>query len=62
MIIELDLESNQIEDYSQLEGAIVEKKEILIFNLKQNPVTLAAKTLEDLLGHSKESLALMSHY
>jgi len=34
MIVEIDLESNQIEDNSQLEGAIVEKKEILVFNLK----------------------------
>ena len=62
MIVELDLERNLIKDNSQLEGAIINKKEILVLNLKQNPVTHAAKTLEDLIGHSKESLALMSHY
>jgi hypothetical protein len=41
MIVELDFESNKIEDNSQLESSIVKKKEILVFNLKQNPVTFA---------------------
>jgi hypothetical protein len=62
MIVELDLESNKIDDNSQLEDSIVKKKEILVFNLKQNPITFAPKTIEDLIGHSKEAILQMSHY
>lgn len=62
MIVELDLESNRIENNLQLEAAIIKKKDLLVFNLKQNPVTHSAKSPEDLLGTSPELFAMMSHY
>ena len=48
MLIEIDLQNNPIDNSRQIINAILNKKEILIFNLRKTPVALKTRTTDDL--------------
>lgn len=65
MLVEIDLSHNEIDSKGEVIKSIVNKKEILIFNLRQTPLSLKTRTAEDLYSGSEEGLQaqqLLSHY
>jgi hypothetical protein len=48
MLIEIDLQNNPIDNSRQIINAILNKKEILIFNLRKTPIALKTRTTDDL--------------
>ena len=51
MMVEIDLQDNPIESSKQIVHAILNKKEILIFNLRQTPIALKTRNAEELFNH-----------
>ena len=56
MLVEIDLSHNEIDSKSEVIKAIINKKEILIFNLRQTPLSLKTRTADDLYSGSEEGL------
>ena len=48
MLVEIDLQNNPIESSSQLIQTVVNKKEILLVNLRKTPIALKTRTAEEL--------------
>ena len=56
MLVEIDLSHNEIDSKAEVIKAIINKKEILIFNLRQTPLSLKTRTADDLYSGSEEGL------
>lgn len=48
MLIEIDLQNNPIDSSRQIVKTILNKKEILIFNLRKTPIALKTRNTDDL--------------
>ena len=65
-LVEIDLQNNPIDNCKQICQTILNKKEILTFNLRSTPVALKTRTAEEIYNYFPEgatqALQLLSHY
>jgi hypothetical protein len=62
MLVEISLQNNPIEDAVQIKRTVVNKKEILLLNLRRTPLALKTRVAEELFQGDQECLSLLGHY
>ena len=51
-LVEIDLEDNPIQDFKQVLLAVIDKKDILVLNLKKSAVLLGSDNYDDCLNQA----------